>query len=189
MEEIAVDHTHAFSRKTVWLHWLVAVVMLPMLAIGIYMSLAEAYGLYDIHKSIGLLALPLLAARAAWRLRQGWPRPLGRYRASERWLAKAIHWCLLLGTLALPLSGMLYSAASGHGFGIFGVTLVPANQDPSDPDEVIPYSQLLSVLGETAHEWVGYGLVVILLLHVAGALKHHLVDRDGTLRRMLGRHV
>lgn len=184
-----MDNTRALSKPTLWLHWLVAGVMLPMLALGIYMSLDEAYGLYDIHKSIGLVALPLLLARAAWRLRQGWPKPLNRYSAIEQLLAKATHWGLLAGSLAMPLTGMLYSGAGGHGFGIFGLELVPSNPHPTEPYAVIAWNQWLADAGETAHEWIGYGLVVVLGLHVAGALKHHVLDRDGTLVRMLGRVV
>lgn len=184
-----MESRHVLSKPTLWLHWLVAIIVLPMLAVGIYMSLAEAWGLYDLHKSVGLLALPVLIVRAVWRLRQGWPEPAGRYRAIEQQLAKASHWALLLGVLAMPLTGMLYSGASGHGFGVFGLELVPSRPHPTEPYAVVPYSEWLSILGEAAHEWIGYGLVAVLGLHVAGALKHHLVDRDQTLGRMLGRRV
>src|SRR5690606_28136993 len=117
---VAVESKHAFNKPTLWLHWLVAAIVLPMLAVGIYMSLAEAWGLYDLHKSFGLLAIPLLLARAAWRLKQGWPPPLDRRSTIEQGLARLTHWALLLGVLALPVTGMLYSGASGNGFAIFG---------------------------------------------------------------------
>ncbi|HLT44801.1 MAG TPA: cytochrome b [Luteimonas sp.] len=184
-----MESKHGFNKPTLWLHWLVAATVLPMLAVGIYMSLAQAWSLYDLHKSVGLLVIPLLLARAAWRLKQGWPPPLGRRSAIEQGLARFTHWALLLGVLALPLTGMLYSGASGNGFAIFGVELMPSRPHPTEPHAVIAYSESLSILGETAHEWVGYGLVAVLLLHVAGAVKHHLVDRDGTLVRMLGRRI
>lgn len=184
-----MDTPHALSKPTLWLHWLVAALVLPLLAVGIYMALAEAWGLYDLHKSLGLVALPLLLARAAWRLGQGWPKPVGRYTAIEQRLAKASHWTLLLGVLAMPLTGMLYSGASGNGFGVFGLELMRSRPHPTEPHAVVPYSEALSTLGETAHEWIGYALVVVLALHVAGAVKHHLLDGDGTLRRMLGRRV
>lgn len=184
-----MESKHAFNKPTLWLHWLVAAIVLPMLAVGIYMSLAEAWGLYDLHKSFGLLAIPLLLARAAWRLKQGWPPPLDRRSAIEQRLARLTHWALLLGVLALPVTGMLYSGASGNGFAIFGLELMPSRPHPTEPHAVIAHSEALSNLGETAHEWIGYALVAVLLLHVAGAMKHHLLDRDGTLARMLGRRV
>lgn len=152
------------------------------------MALTEAYGIYPIHKSIGVLALPLLMARAVWRLKQGWPEPLHPYSALQQGLAKLTHWALLLGVIALPISGMIYSGASGNGFGIFGLQLFPSNYHPSE-GLAIPYHELLAVVGETAHEWLAYGLAAILGLHIAGALKHHLIDGDGTLKRMLGKRV
>lgn len=184
-----MDNKHAFSKATVWLHWLVAIIILSMMTLGAYMSLLEVYGVYDIHKSIGVLVFPLLLARVLWRLKQGWPEPLHRYSAVEQFLAKFTHWALLLGIIALPIAGMIYSGASGHGFGIFGLQVFPANHHPTEAFQVIPYNEQLSIIGETAHEWIGYGLMVILALHIAGALKHHVIDGDGTLRRMLGKRV
>ena len=184
-----VESKQAFRKQTIWLHWLIAVIMISMLALGTYMSLGEVYGIYDIHKSIGLLVFPLLLARVIWRLTQGWPEPLHQYAKIEQFLAKFTHWALLLGTIALPITGMIYSGASGHGFGIFGLEIFPSNHHPTEPGLVIPYNEQLSIAGETAHEWIGYGLMGILGLHIAGALKHHMIDGDGTLRRMLGKQV
>ena len=184
-----MDKRHALSKVTVGLHWLVAIVMISMLTLGAYMSLLEAYGVYDIHKSIGVLVFPLLLARVLWRLKQGWPKPLSRYSTIEHLLAKLTHWGLLIGIIALPITGMLYSGASGHGFGIFGLTIVPSNDHPTEAGQVLPYHAPLSIIGETAHEWLGYSLMVLLMLHIAGALKHHLIDGDGTLKRMLGQRV
>jgi cytochrome b561 len=184
-----MENRYILGKVTVRLHWLVAIVMIVMLVLGAYMALLEAYGIYDIHKSVGVLVLPLLAVRVWWRLVQGMPAPIGRHANIERSLAKISHWGLLAGSIALPVTGMLYSGASGHGFGIFGLTLVPSNYHPSLAGEVTPYNELLSRFGETAHEWVGYSLVALIVLHVAGALKHHLIDHDGTLSRMLGKRV
>lgn len=175
------------SKTTITFHWTVAICIAFLLAVGAYMALTSAWGLYDIHKSVGLLMIPLLLARVVWRFKEGWPKPLNVYTDIEQKFSKAIHWTLLLGILAMPLTGMLYSGASGHGFGIFGLTLLPENHDTSQPGQVVPHSTTLTVIGETAHEWLGYGFMAILALHIAGAIKHHLVNRDGTLRRMLGR--
>ena len=170
-----MDKQQTLSKVTVTFHWAVALLVIPLLAVGVYMALTDTWGLYDIHKSFGLLVIPLLLARVVWRLRQGWPQPLSTYTAVEQRLAKVTHWVLLLGILAMPLTGMLYSGAGGHGFGIFGLTLLPENHAPNQPGQVVPHSATFEVIGETAH--------------IAGALKHHLIDRDGTLRRMLGRSV
>src|SRR5690606_34398042 len=107
-----MENRYILGKVTVRLHWLVAIVMIVMLVLGAYMALLEAYGIYDIHKSVGVLVLPLLVVRVWWRLVQGMPAPIGRRANIERSLAKISHWGLLAGSIALPVTGMLYSGAS-----------------------------------------------------------------------------
>lgn len=177
----------ALSRRTIALHWLLALAMIAMSGAGLYMANFEVWALYPIHKSIGILILLPALLRAVWRLREGWPAALGHSSALQQRAAQAVHWMLLLSTLAMPLSGMMYSGASGHGFGIFGLQLLPEQPDPGRPGEVLPLHAGLSDLAQNLHSLFGYLLIAALLLHVAGALKHQLLDRDGTLSRMLGR--
>ena len=69
---------------------------------------------------------------------------------------------------------------------VFGFELVAANPDPADPTKVIPHNGALAGMAHTAHGVVGTVMVVAVVLHIAGAWKHHLVDKDNTLKRMLG---
>ena len=179
--------TAPLSRTTVTLHWLMALAMIGLTSVGLYMAEFEVWALYPIHKSVGILVLLLAVLRAAWRLKEGWPTPTGQASALQQTLAKAVHWLLLLSTLAMPISGMMFSGASGHGFGIFGLTLMEHRLDPNKPGEVLPLNAGLSELAHSLHSIIGYVLIAAVLLHVAGALKHHLLDRDASLRRMLGR--
>jgi cytochrome b561 len=87
----------------------------------------------------------------------------------------------------MPLAGMIYSGASGNGFGIFGLELVPHNY--AEDGQVIAYSEAWRDAGQTAHRYLGYALMTLIVLHIAGALKHHFIDRDQTLKRMLGKKV
>lgn len=176
--------TQNLSRTTRYLHWLVGIAILSLIAIGLYMARTEVWALYPIHKSVGVIVFILALIRIGWRWKEGWPKPFGDYPRAEKLAAKATHWLLIIATLALPLSGMLYSGASGHGFGIFGLVLVPENHLATG--EVIPYNEALGLAGQTAHTWIGYAVIALLCLHAGGALKHHFVDRDATLRRMLG---
>jgi cytochrome b561 len=91
---------------------------------------------------------------------------------------------LLIGTLAMPLTGMIYSGASGHGFGIFSIGLFPSNYGPDG--QAIPFNAALSDAGQAMHGYIGYFVLVLTILHVAGALKHHFIDKDFTLKRMFG---
>jgi cytochrome b561 len=184
-----VDTDQQFSGPTIFLHWAVAACILFLCGFGIYMVRTESWGLYHIHKSVGLLAFALIVARLAWRLKNGLPKPVGSYSPLEHRTAKVVHWALLLGTLALPLTGMLFSGASGHGFGLFSLEIFPSNDAPGKPGQVIPLDAGLSDAGQALHGWLGYALLALVALHVAGALKHQIVDKDGTLARMLGQRL
>lgn len=183
------DAQKQFSKITVALHWLVALGMVALLSVGIFMAETETYFLYPIHKSIGVLMFGLILARVVWRLINGWPVPVGDYQHWEHVLAKLIHWVLILGTLLMPISGMLMSGAGGHGIAVFGFELLAMNPDPNDAHAVIALNKTLAGLGHEIHEWLAYILIASIALHIAGALKHHVLDKDGTLRRMLGKAI
>lgn len=182
-----MDHKHTLSNTTIALHWLCALAMLTMLAIGLYMVRFEAWPLYPWHKSAGVILFALMLYRAAWRIRQGWLPALTTASRVEQGVAKAVHWALIVGTLAMPLTGMLFSGASGHGFGLFGFAIVPEQHDPVHAGQVLPYSAAWADAAQLTHAWLAYMLIAAIVLHIAGALKHHVVAGDGTLRRMLGR--
>lgn len=180
-----MDTPLSLGLTTRLLHWIVAIGFIGLSALGIYMANTETWPLYHWHKSLGIILFGVILLRVVWRLLQGWPIPLNSYERREQVLAKIVHWTLLLGTIAMPITGMIYSGSSGNGFGIFGWALVQATPDPGNPGSVIPYNESLMQVGETAHEIIGYGLIVAIVLHIAGAIKHHLIDKDRTLLRML----
>lgn len=182
-----MDTIDRLSRPTVVLHWLIALSIVGLLCIGFYMTTTKSWWLFDYHKSIGVLVFAVASVRVVWRYRNGWPAPVGIYSRVEQVLAKLAHWILILGSIAMPVSGMLTSGASGHGFGIFGLELVPARHPADNPNQFLAYNAFLAHNGEKSHQFLAYLLSATALLHVAGALKHHLVDRDRTLLRMLGR--
>lgn len=187
MKSTPLTSPSSLSRLTISLHWLVAVAMIGLASAGVLMKYWEVWSLYPIHKSLGLLAFSLIIIRVIWRLKCGWPTPTTTHAKHEQLAAKATHWVLLLTTLLMPLSGMLASGASGHGFGLFGLTLVPSNHSLTTPEEVIPYSEQWANVGYAIHTYAGIVLAAALSLHILGALKHHLLDHDQTLLRMLGR--
>lgn len=183
------DTESKLSSLTVALHWIVGLMMIGLLAVGIYMESYEVYALYDIHKSLGVLILLVVIPRIVHRIRNGWPTPAGDYTAIEHLLSKIVHYLLILGTVLLPISGMLMSGMGGHGISVFGLELLAESLDPANPDEVVPINEFLAGLGHSLHGWGGDILLVAIALHVIGALKHHIIDKDGTLRRMLGKSI
>jgi len=183
------DSYDKFTRFTIGLHWIIAIAIIGMLAFGLYIEDLprgpEKSALIGIHKSIGLTILVLAAARFGWRLINGMPQPVGRYSTIERILAKTVHWLLLLGTLFMPISGILMSLSGGYGLAVFGLVIVPVlrNTPGFQPNEAL--GDIAGVL----HAVGGKVLIAAIVLHFAGALKHHVIDKDATLRRMLGGRV
>lgn len=177
------DTASRFAPTTIVLHWLVALTIITLMAVGYYMEENEVYSLYPIHKSIGTLILFVALARVVWRWRNGWPVPVSQYQRWETALAKIAHWVLILGTLLFPISGMMMSGMGGYGVPIFGIDLLAPNIVDG---KTVPLNKSLAGLGSQVHGALLPIMLTALGLHVAGALKHHIIDKDGTLRRMLG---
>ena len=178
---------HTLTKTEISLHWIVALGVLCMLGMGLYMVNTRTFSLMPTHKSIGTLLLLVILWRAGLRLSRGWPTNIATGRAWEHRLATWVHWLLLIGTLLMPISGLITSLAGGRGLSIFGLPLVAANLGPNG--KAVALNAGLSDFAGNLHGLAAYLLIAAIALHVAGALKHHLIDRDDTLRRMLGRRV
>ena len=177
------------SSMAIHLHWIVAVTIITLMSVGIYMSENEAFALYGVHKSVGVLIFLFIMIRVVWRLKQGWPEPVRQYEPMEQALSKVVHYVLLIGTVLMPISGFIMSAAGGYGVSVFGLELFAANPSPVNPGEMVPLNAGAAETGHVLHSLVGYVMLVAIFLHIAGALKHHLIDKDRTLHRMLGRET
>jgi cytochrome b561 len=165
------------------LHWLIAVGIVAMIPLGIAaeeMAKGPARELvFSCHKALGLMILVLATWRLGRRLSDGFPRPVSRYSLVERSLAHAVHGLLLAVTVLAPISGIARIVGKGQALEIFGLTLLPAG-----PGNALALSVARSVHSGPV---LVLGLGVLIVLHLVGALKHHLVDHDATLTRMLGR--
>lgn len=179
------DTKAKLSTTTVVLHWAVGLTILFLVVIGIYMHENDAYSLYPIHKSIGIIVFFLVVPRIIWRIINGWPTPVSQYHRWEQILAKVTHWALIISTVALPISGVVMSWAAGYGIDIFSLSIAPHNIDPNDANKIIAINKELSAFGAQMHEVFANVIFFGLILHILGALKHHFIDKDGTLRRML----
>ncbi len=174
------DDRQSWGLVTRLLHWLLAAALLTLLGLGLWMVRLDYYHplyqrLPEIHRGLGLLlALPLLF-RLLWRSFN--PRPRLSATPAERMLAQSIQALLLILPILMVISGYLVSTADGRPLEVFGWFEVPA---PG-----LEIENLEDKAGEI-HAWLGYLLLGLILLHVTGALKHHFIDRDDTLVRMLG---
>lgn len=178
------DTRERFSPLTVTLHWVIGITIICLLAVGLYMTDLPngewRSDLYNYHKLAGTTVFIVAALRILWRWRNGMPEPAGAYPRWQHSLAAGMHYCLLVATLAMPLSGAALSYGKGHPVPVLGLFNI------GPPAEKIPW---LGDAGSFIHYWAGWALIAIIVLHVLGALKHHYMDRDGTLRRMLGSHI
>lgn len=162
-------------------HWIVSISFFAMLAVGFYLEFGgltrEARGpIMALHKATGTALLAFVTWRVIWRLRQGFPAPAAGNMPGWQVLAsKAVHWGLLAAIVIMPLSGVLGSLFGGRPIDIYGLFMIP----PFEKNEAIK-----SAAG-FAHMVTAYALVGLISVHVAAAIKHHLIDKDGTLVRML----
>lgn len=178
------DTRDRLSPTTIALHWVVGVGVLTLMTVGWYMAENEVRELYPIHKSMGMLMAVFIVWRLGYRLTQGWPPAVRSYAAWEQRLARTVQWVLLIGTVLFPLSGMVMSVAGGSGLQFFGIDLVAANIVDG---QRVALNKELGGMAREVHGVLLWVMLLAVLLHVTGALKHHLLDGDSTLRRMLGR--
>ena len=168
--------TEKLSLTSVVLHWIVAVMMVMLLGSGLYMHEFEARDVYPIHKSVGITITLFVIIRILWRIKEGWPAPHENHASWERKLSKISHYVLIAGTLLIPISGLVGSVAGGRGLYWFGVELIA--RDPAGKNRI------LAEAAHGAHEILAKIVILFLILHIAGALKHHFIDKDNTLRRI-----
>ncbi|MBU2894205.1 cytochrome b [Colwellia sp. D2M02] len=164
-------------------HWVMAFVIIAITLVGLYMANTETYALYHWHKSFGLIALLLIIARLFWRKKHVWES--ASKGTSQAKLVNFVHLFLLALLMLMPLSGMVYSGFAGYGFSLFEWHIIPKNLNSEQ--QVIPYNELLGSLGKTLHGLLGYLFAGVVVLHVGAALKHHFINKDQTLNRMLNK--
>lgn len=172
----APDRHDAFARL---LHWSMAVLILAMLFIGVAMvaSITLRPTLLALHRPIGIALLVLAVVRLVHRLRRrtpDLPRDLPRW---QRTAAQASHVALYASMLAMPLIGWAMVSAAGNPVALWGDVHLPAIA-PHDP---AVYSGL-----RIAHAWLARALLAVILLHLAAALYHAWIRRDGVFASMAG---
>lgn len=189
-----------YNKVAVILHWFIGLFILLMFALGFWMGdlpkdLPKTetldlfnWGIYTItlhepasprtfyfnlHKSIGVTLLALIIFRIFWRLTNKAPDFPSTMRAWEKTLAEYVHKLLYLLMVAMPLSGVLTAVNSKYGILWFGIPLLGGMDNPAMRD-----------VYKEAHEFIGTVLLILVLLHIAAAIKHKVVDKDDVMARM-----
>ncbi len=171
------------SKRTRLLHWTVAIAVIGLASVGLYMSETRTFSLYPIHKSIGFIVFWLVLLRLLWVFKRKDTLMSSRLIAKwQRVLATASHHLLLLITLAFPLSGMVMNIANGFGLHVFSWTLIATNKVNG---KRLPLAENVGDIAHTIHGNLIWLFAITLSLHIAGALYHHTVLKDATLKRMI----
>ena len=172
-----------YGLVAIALHWLVALAVVGLFGLGLWMTGLDYYDPWyrqapDLHKSIGVLLCALMVLRLGWRMVNPRPAPEPTLTPFERTASRLAH-ALLYGLLfAVMAAGYLISTADGRPLEVFGLFEIPATlvglRDQAD-------------LAGDIHLALAIAVIALAGVHALGALKHHFIDRDRTLLRMLGR--
>lgn len=174
-------------------HWLTTLLILSAIPLGIIANnvahgittgvaateadIARAYLLFSLHKTIGVTVFFVALARIVWALTQTKPGLLNGNHKAEALAAETVHWLLYGSLVAVPLSGWIHHAATTG----FAPIWWPFGQNLP----FIPKDEHLAEFTGTLHYILQWVLIGSLVAHIAGAIKHHVIDGDATLRRML----
>jgi len=172
-----------YGWLSISIHWLVAVAIFGLFALGFWMVDLDYYDSWyktgpALHKSIGLTLFGLMLFRVFWRLKQVQPKPLPSHTVTEQKLGHAMHKTLYFLIFLIMIAGYLISTADERGISLFGLFEVPGFGSIIENQEDI---------AGAIHQYSAYLLIGLVLLHAAAAFKHHFIDKDKTLTRMLGK--
>ncbi len=178
-----------YSRPAIWLHWIVAALIVGNTALGLYAEAAPddwVRPLIDTHKSLGITVLGLAVLRLSWRLSHPPPPPPAYLHFWERRVIALAHAALYALVFALPLTGWAHDSAwkgwDAHPMRLFWLVPFPriGSIAALDPDQKQQWHEALYV----SHQAAAWAIYALLAAHIVGALKHQWIDGQAELQRM-----
>jgi len=176
------NSSQSYGWINILLHWLLAVAIFGMFGLGLWMKDLDYYDPWynrgpDLHRSIGVTLLCFFVVRLLWWGFNEKPLVILSHKRWETVLAKSIQHLFYLLVLCMAVSGYLITTADGRSLHVFDWFEIPSL--------ISTVTNLEDVAG-AIHETLAWLFVTLVTIHVLGAVKHHIVDKDETLMRMLG---
>jgi cytochrome b561 len=172
--------SNAYTGVAIGLHWLIALALVASFSVGLYMHdlplTPMKLKIYSWHKWAGVTIFLFVLLRFSWRLTHRPPAPPVGMPAWQHKVAEATHYVLYALMLIIPISGWLMSSAKGFQTVWFGVLPLP---------DLLTKNEELGNLLQRVHMLLNFALAGLVAAHAGAALKHHLIDRDDVLTRML----
>lgn len=171
----------SYGTPAIAMHWIAALAIIGLFALGLWMVELDYYHAWykkgpDLHRSIGIVLAVLMVMRMIWRWINPKPKDLDESAPTLNRLAHWIHLGLYALTFAILITGYLISTAEGQGISVFGAFELPAT--------IVGGKEQADMAGQI-HLVLAVTLISLAALHALAALKHHFIDRDNTLRRMM----
>ena len=175
--------TSSWGWISILMHWLSALVIIGLFALGLWMVDLTYYDDWyrtapNLHRSVGILLFIATVLRLAWTKTNVTPSVLQNHKTWERQAAHIAHVAMYVVLFAIMISGYLISTADGRSIHVFDWFEIPASLHGLKNQE--------DIAGEI-HFILAVSLITLAAIHAAGALKHHFIDRDNTLRRIIGK--
>jgi cytochrome b561 len=179
-----------YTAVAILLHWLIALGILALIAIGLIMTQLQAtigpmetFKLFQLHKSIGITVLLLAVIRILWRFTHKPPALPAEMPAVEKGAAHGLHWLLYILMLGLPLTGWAVVSSSPFNLPTVLYSLIPWPDLP-----VLPHLANKAAVSQTlawVHAYGAWILIGLLVVHFGAVFRHHIIKRDGILLRMM----
>jgi len=173
--------TEKYGKVAIVIHWIMALMIIALVFIGFSLGDIEKplkFTIIGLHKATGTLVLILGLFRWYWMISNDSPAPAKGMSKADIGISHATKWILMLALIGMPMSGIIMSMFAGHAINMYGLFEITPMLEKN-----IPNAKFFGSL----HEIGAYVISIIIGLHVLAALKHHFINKDNVLSRMLGR--
>lgn len=172
---------NSYGIVTILLHWIMAILIVGLFILGVVIVDLDYYSKWYVvapwwHKSLGMFVLALLIMRVAWVFSNVLPVPLDTYKIWEIKAAKLTHYSFYILLFVICISGYFITTAKGAAIDLFGWFDIPTT---------INFSKQQADIAGKIHEIAAYVMAFLFVLHVCATFKHHFIDKDTTLARIL----